>query len=56
LWYDLREVLLGALEYDDLGKAHLRHCEVEIPAALPRVQEAERLTHAEVEATGAMLD
>jgi hypothetical protein len=54
-WHDLREALLGALEYDDLGTPHLDGCEAAIPAAVRRVEEAERVAHAEVAATRAML-
>lgn len=54
-WEDLRQALIGALEYDDLDTPHLHRCENEIPSALSRVQEAERLANAEVAATRAML-
>lgn len=37
------------------GRSDLRRCEAEIPAAVRQLEEAERLAHAEVEATRAML-
>jgi hypothetical protein len=54
-WYDLEDALLGALEHDDLGTPYLAECEASIAAALRRLEEAEKLAHADVAATQAML-
>jgi hypothetical protein len=54
-WHELRETLLGALEYREVGTPHLRGCEGEISAAIRCVKGAERIGYAEVEATRAML-
>lgn len=55
-WHELQHALIGALEHDDLGTPHLDGCEADIPGAIRRVEEAERIAHAEVAASHAMLD
>jgi hypothetical protein len=47
--------VLGWLEYDDQGTPHLADCEERLPVLLHRLREAERVAHAEAEATRAML-
>jgi hypothetical protein len=54
-WWAVEDALLGALEHAETGRPDLADCQDRLPVVLLQVQEAERLAHAEVVATRAML-
>jgi hypothetical protein len=54
-WDAVEDAMLGALEYVDIDTPHLADSEARLDVLLHRLEEAERLAHAEVAAARSMV-